>query len=387
MKKLNYNVLYLTNIPSPYMIGYLNELNKYVTLEVVFEKGADSSRPDSWNKSIKGCAFKYTILNGKAISAKVYGDVVGSAPDDKAVSFGVIKYLKKSYDLIIVANPCTPTGIIAITYMRLKNIAYTIQSEGGIPGEGNGFKEKFKYYLMSKAKYYFSTCAMDDSYFYKYGAKKNEIKRYPFASVSEKDLPNKIPAKEERNRMKNELGITSKWFILTVGRSVPVKGFDVLLNCIKHIEESDITIGFIGGECITEYQQIINHNDITNVFFKDNVSFEILTKYYIAADIFVLPTRSDTWGLVVNEAMAFGLPVITTDRCVAGNALIENGINGYIVPSENSSAIAEKINYLLEKEELLKSMSFNNFNVIRSWTFEEMGRVMEKNIKEILETK
>lgn len=55
----------------------------------------------------------------------------------------------------------------------------------------------------------------------------------------------------------------------------------------------------------------------------------------MAADIFVHPTREDIWGLVVNEAMAKGLPVITTDRCVAGLELIKNESVGRIVPVEN----------------------------------------------------
>ena len=54
---------------------------------------------------------------------------------------------------------------------------------------------------------------------------------------------------------------------------------------------------------------------------------EMLEKYYIAADVFILLTRGDVWGLSINEAMANALPVITTDRCIAGIELVEQNGN------------------------------------------------------------
>ena len=86
----------------------------------------------------------------------------------------------------------------------------------------------------------------------------------------------------------------------------------------------------------------------------------------------MLPTREDIWGLVINEAMAYGLPVITTDRCVAGLDLVENDVNGYIVPVEDDAALAEKINTLFTKDFL--AMGEVSRQKIRAYTLEEMAR-------------
>lgn len=378
-----FKVLYLTNIPSPYMVGYLNEFGKYVDLLVVFEKAYDSTRPESWQHLLDSTRFENVILSGKSVSKKLYGDDMGSAPDDKALSFGVVKYLRREYDEIIVANPCTPTGIIAITYMRMHGISYSIQSEGGIPGSEKGFKERLKFFLMNKADHYFSTCDLDDQYFITYGAKKEEIYRYPFASISEKDLPEKILSQEEKEKFKSELGITYKQMVLTVGRSVYVKGFDVLLKSVKGLSD-DTCVFFVGGKCTDEYREIISDNGLKNVYFVDNVEAQELRKYYCAADLFVLPTRSDTWGLVINEAMTFGLPVITTDKCVAGNALIEDGKNGFIVESDNVKQLREKLETLSMDSSLRGNFGMMNFELMRNWTFEEMGKVMMDNITSLI---
>ena len=52
-----------------------------------------------------------------------------------------------------------------------------------------------------------------------------------------------------------------------------------------------------------------------------------------------MPTREDIWGLVINEALAYGLPTITTERCVAGLELIEDGVNGLLVPVGDVEAL------------------------------------------------
>lgn len=363
------------------MVGYANELGKRVELTVLFEKKKDTTRPDSWNNLLNNSSFEYFFLNGINCS-KIYWDTVGAAPDDKALAFDVLKYLSIKYDIIIVGNPCTPTGIIAIMYMKFKGISYSIQSEGGFSGTGRGFKEKLKKWLMKDADYYFSTCELDDEYFYLYGATKERIKRYIFASFSKSQLPKEQISIKEKQEYKEKLGIPYSKMILSVGRSVYVKGFDILIRASKNLS-INTCVYIVGGTCTEEYKKIIFSENIKNIFFVDNIEQNQLLDYYRAADIFVLPTRGDTWGLVINEAMSYGLPVITTDRCVAGDALIRNGYNGFIVETENVYALEEKIKWLLEHPTEASRFGEINYNKMRAWTYEDMAEVMFGHISSI----
>ncbi|MGC9796911.1 glycosyltransferase family 4 protein [Fervidobacterium riparium] len=113
---------------------------------------------------------------------------------------------------------------------------------------------------------------------------------------------------------------------------------------------------------------------------KDHIHFiefktkEELKKYYIASDIFVLPTREDIWGLVINEAMANALPIITTNKCIAGLELVKNGENGFICHVDNAEEIAEKISLILNNQELFNNMSKNNILKIKEYTIEKMAQ-------------
>ena len=129
----------------------------------------------------------------------------------------------------------------------------------------------------------------------------------------------------------------------------------------------DVLIDFyiIGGEASEENRRYQEQHNLKNVHFIDFLNKNSLREYYNAADLFVLMTRGDTWGLVINEAMANGLPIITTDRCVAGVELVENGVNGYIIAVDDTDALVEKIKLLRDNIALRRKIADANIEKMR----------------------
>ena len=339
-------------------MDFFNELGKYCDLTVLFEKSNSAERDSSWNH-FKGINFKSIVLTGKSFS------------DDQAVCFEVTKYLKKKYDQIIVSNAVTPTGMIAIEYMKLFNLEYSIEGDGGFPKNGKGFKEYLKKHVISGAKAYFSTGKKHDEYYLMYGGKIEKIYRYPFTSISKSDILEKVITKEEKDKIKKSLGVKEKKMILSVGRFIYGKGYDILLNACMDLN-ADVGIYLVGGEPTDEYLQIKQKLGLNNVHFVSFKEKAQLREYYKASDLFVLPTRGDVWGLVINEAMAYGLPVITTDKCIAGLELVSNNENGFIVPSENTDVLFDKMNFVINNDELITRMSHKSLEIVREFTIEKM---------------
>ena len=176
---------------------------------------------------------------------------------------------------------------------------------------------------------------------------------------------------EEKAALRRELGIPQKRMILAVGQCIPRKGFDILLKAAKDLPE-DTALCIVGGEPTEEYLTLREELGLTQVSFPGFQKKEDLAKYYRAADLFTLPTREDIWGLVVGEAMAYGLPVITTDRCVAGLELVEDGVNGFLVPVEDVEALSEKMRKALQGN--LTEMGTASLRKIRPYTIENMAK-------------
>lgn len=159
------------------------------------------------------------------------------------------------------------------------------------------------------------------------------------------------------------------------------KGFDILLKAMQ-VCKKGYMLCIVGDEPTQEFIELKNQLGIHNVVFVGFKTKEELKEYYAAADIFCLQTRGDVWGLVVNEAMAFGLPVITTDKCVAGIELVENDKNGYVLPVEDYKLLAKRIMQIGNDCELQNSMSHSALQTIRNYTIQNMALTHMKILEE-----
>lgn len=223
--------------------------------------------------------------------------------------------------------------MIFIEYLRIKRIPFILNSDGGFIKNDNTIKYLFKKHFISAADAYLSTGKMTSDYLKHYGGTKN-IYQYPFTSMRKSEIPTTVTTNEMKQEARKANKITEKYVILYVGQLIYRKGIDILLKSIKGInKKEEIGLYIVGGEIKKEYKIIIEEENISNIHFIPFKNKSSLTSFYQAADLFILPTREDIWGLVINEAMSYGLPVITTNKCIAGIELIINNINGFIVPT------------------------------------------------------
>lgn len=354
-------VLFITNIPSPYRIDFYNELGKSVDLTVIFEaKGAEGIR-FNWNIN--------KIKNFKAIFLKE-GNI-----KEKRIDWKILKYIKKNkYDEVVATSYSYFTEMVALICLKIKRIPYFLETDGGLIRDETIQKRAYKRFLVSNAKGYFSPSKSSDDYLFFYGAKREIIHRYPFTSLQDSDILKEVPNEKEKIELRQKLGLKEKKIILSVGQFIYRKGYDILLNVCKNLS-NDIGIYIVGGKPTDEYLELKKNLNLDNVHFEGFKTKDELSEYYKTSDLFVLPTREDIWGLVINEAMAYGLPVITTDKCVAALELVKNNENGYIVSVNNIEEFVQKINEILFNEDLCRQMGEKSLKIIRTYTIENMSLI------------
>ena len=318
-------VLAFADFPSPYRVEVFKGLAKKYEIFAVFDKMSDQNRNAEW-------FCKDTGLNSISLLEEA-----GRVQFEKEV-----KEIKK-YDLVLAYDYHIRNAIkLELACIRNK-VPYIMNLDGAFIRK-NFLKNLIKRYLVTHASGYFASGSHAAEYFKYFGADESKIYYHPFTSLHEEEIL-KIPvSKEEKNIYKRNLGLSSKKMVLTIGQFIYRKGFDILLGAwSKELDEKYTLVIVGGGEEENQYREYISKHNLKNVhlvgFKQKNEIFE----YYKAADLFVLPTREDIWGLVINEAMAFGLPVIATDMCLGAVELIENGVNCIILTTYNNPSIARKI--------------------------------------------
>lgn len=358
--------------PSPYRVDFFNELGKLCDVEVFFEmrpKDISDKNLTWFHEDFSN--FKASYLNGFKLFNKIW-----ICPK----VFRLVPYLKKS-DIIVLGMYSTATQMILITLFKLLHIPYILNSDGGFIKNDSIFGKWIKKFLIGGASGYLSSGIKTSEYLQFYGATK-PCYIYPFTSAKKSDLDNS-ERPTDRLSLKEKLHVSEELMILFCGQFIYRKGIDTLLKGSRDLPEN-VGVYIVGGKPTMEYLSIIDDLNLKNIHFIDFKKPEELSAYYQAADIYILPTREDIWGLVINEAMAYGLPVITTTKCLGGVELIKDGENGFIIEPEDYVSLNRHIKQLIFDKSLREIMRDNNLSKIKSYTIENMAKCHFNIFKQII---
>lgn len=353
-------VLYFTNIPVPYRMQFFSELGRYCDLTVMMESEYAGNLNKDWLKRFKPKGYEYIVLPKIGKTSKT------------RINYGYKRIiLKEEYDIIVVGSYYSLSAMLFISFLRRHKIPYILNSDGGFVKNDKGIRYAMKHHFISGASAYITTGELTTQYLSHYGAT-GPFWKISFSSLSEEDVSNLSKQEHDKSYFKKKLGIEEQKIVLYVGQFIHRKGIDVLLNAVVEIKTPCI-VYVVGGEPTEEYKSIVEKHDLKNVKFIGFQDKEGLVEYYRSADVFVLPTREDIWGLVVNEALGMGVPVVTTDMCIAGVELI-NGINGKIVPANDSSKLAVAIDDIIGDSDRYEERCTEAVQSVRNYTIENMAR-------------
>ena len=183
---------------------------------------------------------------------------------------------------------------------------------------------------------------------------------------------------------RQELGITRGRVLVYCGQFIERKGLRYLLDAFAMVkrEYEDVALALIGyGPQRSTLLERTARLGVSDVHIVDHVEVHEMPAMYALADIFVLPSLEETWGLVANEAMACGLPVILTDRVGSSVDLVRDGQNGYIVPAADPASIADSCLRLLRDPMLLERQSKCSLEHIQRFTPERAAEAFAEAVR------
>lgn len=194
---------------------------------------------------------------------------------------------------------------------------------------------------------------------------------------------------KDKVQLRKELGIENRFTFIFVGSLIERKGVLELLFAFEILikEGFDVNLLILGtGHLESDLHEYIEKSGISYCVSLRGFIHDDVAKYYSAADCFVLPTFDDPFGLVIAEAAAAGLPIITTPYAGASREFVENGKNGYIVDPSDKNQLAFSMKRIVK-------LSMSNREIMskisrlksRNWTIDHSASGFVKAAESLLD--
>ncbi|PWK26512.1 glycosyltransferase involved in cell wall biosynthesis [Arcicella aurantiaca] len=354
-----------------------NELQKIIEqhqkdeLLVVQIATIEKSRVDLGNLDTSIHQYPYKLLHDGTLEEVSLGQKVS----------GILREIRQfKPDVVNLTGYYDLASWAILFYCKLKGIK-TILSNESTAGDHvrDKFKESIKSFIIKQYDGYFNFGTLSKNYLIELGAKTSKmlVNRNCVDNVALKRIYDKNV--EDKYSKQQLLGVASHNFIF-VGRLIDYKN---LINFLKAFAEAqkqittDWGVIILGdGEQKEELQRLVSTKQIKNISFQKGVSWQQVPEYLALSDVLVLPSYSEPWGLVVNEAMACGMPVLVSEKCGCAIDLVKNGVNGFTFSPYNQEEITTNLLKFMSQSQNLKEMGIASQQIIQEYSPENVAKEM-----------
>jgi glycosyltransferase involved in cell wall biosynthesis len=213
-------------------------------------------------------------------------------------------------------------------------------------------------------------------YYEKFGLKKDQLIYIPHA-VDNSRFTRTLQLKHEALELRRKMNIRDDDIVfLYAGSFTSAKGVFHLLNSFIKAKRENIHLLFTGAG--TEEARLkALAGGRPDIHFLPYQTQTMMPLIYSTSEVLIHPSGSDTWGLVINEAMANGLAIIASDKCGGATDLVEEGKNGYIFPAGDINALTSLIIKLADDQNKTAEMGRYSKEKIRSFSYEIASTAIE----------
>lgn len=317
---------------------------------------------------LDGYSHEFLPNRSRAPNASTFLGVVNPAIRDRL--------REERPDALLVQGWSRTTEWLAIHAARRQGIPILLRGESNLLAQPPAWKAPLKTAVLTRLfrriDAFLAIGTHNAAFYEHYGVPRERILLSPYAVDNEAFMRQGDALREKREELRRTLGVADdRPVFLFTGKLIPAKApLDLLRAFEKLSAKHRATLVFVGdGELRGQLEEYARSRDL-DVRFEGFRNQSELAPYYVAADVFCLPSTFERWGLVVNEAMCFGLPVVVSDAVGAATDLVTDGENGHVHPAGDVEALAAKLGALLDAE-TRRAMGKRSRDRISRWSYRE----------------
>lgn len=376
----------LVSHPIQYLVPLYREIARQpgIDLTVYFESrlGLDAMFDPGFNQVIQ---WDIPLLDGyhsKFLPPMIGGNSGFWSPFTPAI---VSELIKKHFDVLWVHGHFSATHWLAMATARLRGTRVLLRSESRLKETPAHEKSYIKPLVMrvifAMVSGFLYIGIRNREYYQYYGVPESKLFPAPYT------VDNAFFQKAAKSFSPQRSAIRSTWgieddrpIILFVGKLIPIKQPLLLLEAFQQVRKIyPCALVFAGdGEMRNQIEQLVQDQSIPDVSITGFLNQTEIVRAYIAGDILVLPSIQETFGLVVNEAMNFSLPIIVSDQVGCAGDLVVPEHNGYIFQTHDVDSLAEGISLLVKDPARRQKYGRRSLNLINTWGTAECAQEIFK---------
>jgi len=373
-------VLIVTNIIAPYRIPLYNYLHHTDEVDFKLVVLADTERNRAWRMSEEQIKFNYRLLPG-------FHGFIWSRDMSIHVQWGFGRELRVfKPDVVITSGYDALAYWEAFFYCKIFKKRYilwngtTMLSTGKTTGPIGWMKRR----IINGADRYVTYGTKAAEYLMRLGAPRERI-HVGINTVDMEFYRDRAMTIRAGESFSQERRGYPRFLMLYVGQLISRKGIGQLLRALDKLDDPDIGLLVIGsGPQEKELREFCESHALENVYFEGFHQPDDLPRYYALADLFVLPSFKEVWGLVVNEALASGLYVLCSNQAGAAYDLINEGWNGALFDPRDVEELATLVQQTKARiEEIRARREELSEHACREFSIERSASVFLDAIKEV----
>ena len=280
--------------------------------------------------------------------------------------------LQERPDVLIVHGYTAPTNLLAMLLAKVLGIRVLMRGDTRVQqGHVSAFRRWVKRGVLSLCDGAIAVGSANRDYYLSLGMKEGDVFFAPF-SVDNAAFALPVEEREtHRAALRHQLGVSGHALLVVfVAKLIRLKRAPDLIDAFSRVRGRlpDAHLVIIGSgeeEAMLKHQASVTAKGY--VHFLGFLNQSALPRAFAACDLLVLPSDNESWGLVVNEAMASGLPVIVSDDVGAARDLVANTGAGMVYPCGDIDALEACLEAMLGEEGPRRKMAVRSRDVIQSW--------------------
>ncbi|MDA8218110.1 MAG: glycosyltransferase family 4 protein [Dehalococcoidales bacterium] len=367
-------VVYWNNIPAPYMVERFNAVVRRGNIDLEAWFGARRDRDRSWAVDESSWEFPYRYLPRLGLGQRPL-----SLPTP---------VLRARRPELLVSLYATPSFLIGLRFAWWRGWRTALWVEVTFDSwtQRRRWKEALKRAVFQRVDGIITAGQDGRAFATRYGVPSERVHIARHVVDSRYFATEAAVAKSGRDAIRVDLGLSGVVFVY-VGRLWWGKGTGPLLRAYARVARQfpDSTSLLLVGDG-PEKARIarMSETDGLHVKLAGFHQKPDLPRLYASSDVFVFPTLGDPYGLVVDEAMAAGLPVISTTAAGEIRERVVDGVNGYLVPPNDPEALAAAMRRFASDPALRSQMGARSAEMIASYTPDSWAEAFEKAVEGIL---